>query len=176
MKNKTVYDLTVSAMLFALGLVLPFLTGQIPEIGNLLLPIHIPVLLAGFIVGWKYGLVIGATLPIVRSLIFSKPAFYPNAIAMAFELAAYGVLTGIFYLVIFKKRTVAEVYASLVIAMLGGRAVKGVVSMFIYGTEGSPYTLSMFIGGAFLEAIPGIILQLVLIPTLLLAIKRAKIK
>ena len=176
MKNKTVNDLTVSAMLFALGLLLPFLTGQIPEIGNLLLPMHLPVLLAGFIVGWKYGLVIGATLPIVRSLIFSMPKLYPTATAMAFELCAYGVLTGLFYLVIFKKRTLLEVYASLIIAMLGGRIVKGIVSAFLYGTAEEPYTFAAFIGGAFLEAIPGIVLQLILIPTLLVAIKRTKIK
>ena len=176
MRNKTVNDLTVSAMLFALGLVLPFLTGQIPEIGNLHLPMHLPVLLAGFIVGWKYGLVIGATLPIVRSLIFSMPVLYPNAVSMAFELCAYGVLTGIFYLVIFKRRTLAEVYASLIIAMLGGRIVKGIVSAFLYGTAEEPYTFAAFIGGAFVEAIPGIVLQLILIPTLLVAIKRARIK
>jgi hypothetical protein len=86
------------------------------------------------------------------------------------------LLTGLFYLVIFKKRTLGEVYASLVIAMLGGRILKGIVSAFIYGTAEKPYTFAAFIGGAFLEAIPGIVLQLVLIPALLIAIKRAKIK
>ena len=176
MKNKTVHDLSLSAMLFALGLVLPFLTGQIPEIGNLLLPMHLPVLLAGFIVGWKYGVVIGATLPIIRSLIFSMPPLYPNAVAMAFELAAYGALTGIFYLLVFKKRTIGEVYISLVIAMLGGRVIKGIVSAVLYGTADKPYTFAAFISGAFLEAIPGIALQFILIPALLVAIKRTKIK
>jgi hypothetical protein len=163
-------------MLFALGLVLPFLTGQIPEIGNLLLPMHLPVLLAGFIVGWKYATVIGATLPIVRSLIFSMPPLYPTALAMAFELAAYGALTGIFYLLVFKKRAIGEVYISLVIAMLGGRAIKGIVSAILYGTAEKPYTFALFISGTFLEAIPGIVLQFILIPAILLAIKRTKIK
>ena len=176
MKNKTVYNLTVSAMLFALGLVLPFLTGQIADIGNLLLPMHLPVLLAGFIVGWKYAILIGGALPIVRSLIFSMPVLYPNAVSMAFELAAYGAITGLCYLVIFKRRVITEVYISLIIAMLGGRIVKGIVSAFIYGTSDSPYTFAAFISGAFIEAVPGIILQLILIPAVLVAIKRAKIK
>ena len=176
MKKKEIYDLTISAMFFALGLVLPFLTGQIPEIGGMLLPMHLPVLLSGFIVGWKYGFVVGATLPIVRSLIFSMPKLYPNATSMAFELAAYGLLAGIFYLVIFKRRTIATVYASLIIAMLGGRIIKGIVSAFIYGTADKPYTFAAFISGTFIEAVPGIILQLILIPAVLVAIKRAKIK
>ena len=175
MKNKMVYDLATAGMLFALGLTLPFLTGQIPEIGSMLLPMHIPALLAGFILGWKYGLVIGASVPIVRSLIFGVPALYPKAVTMSVELAAYAFFAALFFLIIFKKKNLVTIYASLILSMLIGRVIKGVVSAFLYGTADNPYTFSAFITGTFVEAVPGIILQLILIPAILLALKRAKL-
>ena len=78
-------SLALSAMFLALGLVLPFLTGQIPEIGNLLLPMHLPVLLCGLVCGWKYGLAVGFTTPLLRSMLFGMPTFYPSAVSMAFS-------------------------------------------------------------------------------------------
>ena len=92
-KTSTI-NLVYAAMFFAIGLVLPFVTGQVPEIGNLLLPMHLPVLLCGFICGPIYGSVVGVFLPIVRSLIFGMPALLPSAVTMAFELMAYGFFTG----------------------------------------------------------------------------------
>lgn len=175
MRNKTVYNLATAAMLFAAGLTLPFLTGQIPEIGNMLLPMHLPVLLCGFICGWQYGLAVGFTLPLFRSLIFSMPPLYPQAVTMALELAVYGFVTGFLYLV-FKKRNLFSVYASLITAMLLGRIIKGVANTVCYGLADKSYSFSMFIAGAFLEAIPGIIIQLILIPAVLLALKRAAVK
>ena len=162
-------------MLFAIGLVLPFATGQIPEIGNMLLPMHIPVLLCGFICGWKYGLAVGALLPIIRSLIFGMPPLYPSALTMAFELAAYGFLTGFLYMIL-KKKNLTTVYISLIIAMIAGRIIKGIANAVCYGIINKGYTFMMFISGAFLEAVPGIIIQLILIPAILLAVKKASIK
>ena len=80
--------LTLSAAFLGLGLVLPFLTGQVPQVGSMLLPMHIPVLLCGIICGWEYGLAVGAILPLLRSVIFGMPPMYPTALAMTFELAA----------------------------------------------------------------------------------------
>lgn len=175
MKNKTLHNLVTAAMLFAIGLALPFLTGQIPEIGNLLLPMHIPVLLCGFICGWKYGLAVGFTLPVIRSLIFGMPFLYPNAVNMAFELAAYGFCTGFIYL-IFRKKNLMSVYISLICAMFIGRVIKGIAAAIIYGVADKAYSFSMFIGGAFIEAVPGIILQLILIPAIIIALKKASLK
>lgn len=79
MKTK---DITVSACLLALGLVLPFLTGQIPSIGNALLPMHYPVFLCGFIVGPIPAMIIGFLCPLLRSMMFTMPPMYPVAIAM----------------------------------------------------------------------------------------------
>ena len=175
MKRENIYNLVVAAMLFALGLVLPFLTAQLSTLGNMLLPLHLPILLCGFICGWKYGLLCGATLPIVRSLIFSMPPLFPQAVTMAFELAAYGFFTGFFFL-ISKKKSLVSVYVSLISAMLIGRVIKGAANAVCYGILSKGYTFMMFISGAFLEAIPGIIIQLVLIPAVLVALKKAKMK
>ncbi|MBQ8213587.1 MAG: ECF transporter S component, partial [Clostridia bacterium] len=117
MKNKTLQKLVLSGLFLAIGYVLPFLTGQIQQIGNMLLPMHIPVLLCGLICGWKYGLAVGAILPVTRSLIFSMPVLYPNAVAMAFELAAYGFFIGFFYKRLSQKGIVG-IYLSLIPAML----------------------------------------------------------
>ena len=87
MKNNTLKKTILAAMFLGLGLVLPFLTGQIKEIGNMLLPMHIPVLLCGLICGWQYGIAVGFIMPILRSFLFSMPHMFPNAVSMAFELA-----------------------------------------------------------------------------------------
>ena len=96
--------LTVSALFLAIGYVLPFLTGQIPTVGNMMLPMHIPVLLCGIVCGWQYGLGVGFILPLTRSLIFGKPLLYPNAVSMAFELAAYGAVAGFMHKILPHKK------------------------------------------------------------------------
>ena len=174
MKTKSsVEKLTLSAVFLALGIVLPFLTGQIPAVGNMLLPMHIPVLLCGFVCGWQWGLLTGFVLPIMRSALFSMPPMMPTAVAMAFEMAVYGAVTGLFYQKLSKN--MASVYISLVGAMIAGRLVWGAVSIVLYGIVGKAFGWQIFLGGALLNAVPGIILQLVLIPVIIFTLKRAKI-
>ena len=153
----------------ALGIVLPFVTGQIPQIGSMLLPMHIPVLLCGFICGWKYGLVVGAVVPLLRSMMFGMPPMM-TAIAMAFELAAYGCVTGFLYKNLPGKKV--KLYISLISAMILGRILWGMVSLVIYGVTNAVFTWQIFIGGALLNAIPGIILQLIVVPILVMAIEK----
>lgn len=162
--------LVITALGLALALVLPFLTGQIPEFGNMLLPMHIPVLLIGFICGWPYGLLLGLIAAPLRSLIFTMPPMYP-ALAMAFEMATYGALAGLLYRLLPKKTI--NVYVTLIIAMIGGRAVWALASYGLSLILGNVFTLQIFAAGAFLNAIPGIILQLVLIPLLVIALKNS---
>ena len=172
MKNK-LKNLVLSAMFIAIGLVLPFLTGQIPEIGNMLLPMHIPVMLSGLVCGWQYGAAVGFITPLLRSFIFGKPFLFPNAVAMAFELAAYGLVIGLVFLLL-KKKGLLSLYISLVASMLAGRAVWGaVMGLLLVGGKG--FTLAAFVSGAFTTAIPGIILQLILVPTIIMVLKRAKL-
>ena len=168
--RETTKKLTLSAMFLALGLVLPFLTGQIPQIGSMLLPMHIPVFLCGLICGWKYGVVIGFLLPLMRSMIFGMPNTL-SAIAMAFELATYGLVSGLLY-EISRWKCVVALYRSIIAAMLAGRAVWGIFQIILLGITGSRFTWKMFIAGAFFNAIPGIIIQLILLPAIMLALHR----
>ncbi len=171
MKKNELKNLVIAAMLLALGLVLPFLTGQIQQIGNMLLPMHFPVILCGLICGWKYGLSMGFILPILRSTIFGMPVMYPNAFAMAFELATYGFFVG-FLFSHAKWQCIKSLYRCLIMSMLLGRAVWGVVMTVILGLGADGFTLTAFLTSAFINAIPGIIAQLILIPGIMLALNR----
>lgn len=169
--KETTKNLTLSAMFVALGLVLPFLTGQIPQVGNMLLPMHIPVFLCGLICGWKYGMTVGFILPLMRSILFGRPILFPSACSMAFELAVYGLTAGLIY-GMSHWQCIRALYRSIVAAMIAGRAVWGIVQMILLGVSGGQFTWQMFIAGAFLNAIPGIITQLVLIPAIMITLHR----
>ena len=173
MKKISVKEIVLAAFFLALGLIMPFLTMQIPSIGSMLLPMHIPVILCGFICGGPLGLVVGFIVPLLRSALFSMPPMFPTAIAMAFELAAYVFISGFLYNHLTKK--LSSIYLSLVVAMLGGRIIWGLVSLVLYGLSGQSFALAMFITGAFTTAIPGIILQLILIPAIVLALQKARL-
>ncbi len=173
MKKQSTRKLVFAALFLALGLVLPFLTAQIPQVGSMLLPMHLPVLLCGFVCGWPYGLLVGAVTPLLRSMLFSMPPLYPTAVAMAFELAAYGLLAGLFYKLLPKKPV--YVYVSLILAMLGGRVVWGLVQMILMSLVAQPFTWQIFMVGAFGNALPGIAVQLVLIPVIVLALRSARL-
>lgn len=168
---KQTKKLVLSAFLMALGIVLPFLTGQIQQIGNMLLPMHIPVLLCGFICGWQYGLAVGFITPMLRSALFGMPPLMPTAAAMAVELAVYGLVTGLLYRKLPKKTP--YLYVSLLCAMIAGRAAWGIVGIPLYGMAGNGFSVQIFLSGAFLNAIPGILLQIVLIPIIMMALTRA---
>lgn len=162
-----------AAVCLTLCMVLPFLTGQIPQFGGMLCPMHIPVLLAGFLCGSGWAAAVGLAAPVLRYLLFGMPPLLPVGFAMTFELVAYGVAAGLLYRVLPKKK--GSVYAALVGAMLVGRAVWGAAAKIIYGAMGMEFTWELFFAGAFLDAIPGIMLHLVLIPALVLALKKAKV-
>ena len=174
MKRKDIIELTLSAMFIAIGLVLPFFTGQIQQIGNMLLPMHLPVMLCGLVCGWKYGLAVGLVLPLLRSLLFGMPNLFPNAVAMSFELAVYGLVIGIVFVVI-KKRNILSIYISLIISMISGRIVWGIVMALLMGFAENSFTVKAFLSGALFNAIPGIIIQLILIPAIMIAIEKTKL-
>ncbi len=171
--NKTVKKLVYSALCLALCIVLPFLTGQIPEVGNMLSPMHIPVLLCGFICGGPWGALTGLVAPILRYMLFGMPPLFPTGLAMAFELMAYGLFSGLLYKWLPKKN--GYIYASLIISMLLGRAVWGAVMAVIAGMGGTQFGIDLFIAGAFTNAIPGIVCHILLIPIIVIALKKAKL-
>lgn len=167
-------NLTLTAMFLAVGLVLPFLTGQIPQIGRMLLPMHLPVFLCALICGWKWGVPMAFVLPLLRSVLFGMPVLYPTAIAMAFELAAYAFVAGFLYE---KSRwqCIKALYRCLILSMVAGRVVWGMVQGVLLGIGGNAFTFQAFISGALLSAIPGIILQLILIPAVMAALNRTRL-
>ena len=171
--HKRVLKMIIAALCFALGYVLPFLTGQIPKIGAMLCPMHIPVLLCGFIAGPWWGLAVGATVPIFRSLTLGAPLFFPKAVCMSFELAAYGAVAGSMHLLLPKKKP--YIYLSLLAAMIVGRIIWGAAMLVSTGIKGDTFTFAAFIAGAFVNAIPGIIIQIVLIPILVMILENPKV-
>lgn len=168
---KSTKKLVLSALFIALGIVLPFFTGQVPQIGNMLLPMHIPVLICGFVCGAPYGLTVGLITPLLRSLLFSMPPMMPKAVGMAVELAVYGLITGLMYAKFKHKKF--GIYISLITAMIVGRIAWGITSFILFTILGNPFTWELFAAEAFLNAIPGIIVQLILIPVLIYALNKA---
>ena len=154
--------LVLAAMFLALAFVLPFFTGQIPQIGKMLCPMHLPVLLCGFVCGPGWGLAVGFLAPLLRSVTMGVPAFYPNALCMAFELAVYGGVAGLLHGLLPRGRGCA--YLSLLAAMLAGRLIWGGTMFLCLGLSGSRFGMEAFLAGAFLQALPGILLQILLIP------------
>ena len=171
MNSLQVRRLTYAALYLAIAMVLPFVTGQIPEIGSMLCPMHIPALLCGFMCGWPWGMAVGFIAPLLRSAVFGMPPMFPGAVSMAFELAAYGGIAGLFYRLLPKKTWIT--YAVLVISMVMGRVIWGAVRVALAGLTGSSFTWALFLAGAFTNAVPGIIMHLILIPVLVIAMDRA---
>ena len=166
-KNK-ITKTVLSALFLALAYVLPFLTGQIPDIGNALLPMHLPVILCGYICGAPWGLVVGLTAPLLRSLTIGMPVLFPRAIAMAFELGAYGFFAGLTYKLMPNKKIF--VYISLITSMIAGRLIWGLAQLTLLGFNTSKFTLTYFITESVVLAIPGIILQIALVPVIIMLI------
>lgn len=169
MKTST-RKLTLSALFLALGLVLPLITGQIPQIGKMLLPMHIPVLLCGMVCGAPYGAVCGLLGPMLSSILTSMPtaALMP---AMMVECAAYGLTTGLMLRLVRTGKTYADLYLSLVAAMLVGRLVSGVTKALFF--MAGQYTMQAWIAASFVTALPGIVLQLAVVPSIVYYLMRA---
>lgn len=167
-----VRNLVLSALMLAVAYVLPFFTGNIPQIGSMLLPMHLPTLLCGFLCGGPWGAAVGFLAPLLRSFYVGMPKLYPTAVAMAVEMAVYGLVAGVLYRRL-PGKGLGRIYVSLVAAMLSGRVVWGITMALITLTAGSTFPMSAFVAGAFANAVPGIILQLVAIPAIVFALERA---
>ncbi len=169
----SVRKLVLAAMFLALCMVLPFLTGQVPEIGSMLLPMHLPVLIAGFVLGAPYGALIGLIAPFLRFFLFGMPPIFPTGASMAVEMCVYGLAAGFYYRLFPKKH--AFVYVSLVLSMIVGRIAWGAAQYVFLMINGSALTVKTFMAGAFINAWPGIVLQLVLVPAVVIALQKAKL-
>ena len=171
--NSSARQIVLAALFLALAFVLPMVTGHVPQVGNMLCPMHFPVLLCGFVLGGPWGLAVGFVAPLLRSVLFGMPPMFPIAISMAFELATYGAVSGWLYRKV--QHTLPMMYVTLVSAMVAGRLVWGAVRFVLAGLTGSSFPFSAFLSGALLTAVPGIVAQLVLIPLILVALQKAKV-
>ena len=182
-RNKQLYCMVLSGVLLAVGLVLPFLTGQLQTIGKVISPLHIPVLICGLTCGWQWGLGVGIILPILRGLTFGMPPFPTSALPMAFELGTYGLLTGLLYPLFLKglkkESHLPAMLLALILAMVGGRIVggaakAGLLALGIIGSK-APYTFAAFFASYFADTAVGALIHIVLIPAVVLALEKAKL-
>jgi LytS/YehU family sensor histidine kinase len=171
MDRRRIFRMVSAALFLALAYVLPFLTGQIPEIGSMLCPMHIPVLLCGFVCGPWWGAAVGLAAPLFRSVTMGMPPLFPTAACMAAELAVYGLAAGWLHRLLPARRVF--LYVSLLSAMVLGRLVWGGAMLLAVGVRG--FGLSAFFAGAVLNALPGIVLQIVLVPILVILLDNPKI-
>lgn len=165
-KNDKIFKMILAAMFLALAYVMPFLTGQIPEIGAMLCPLHIPVILCGFICGWPWGLLVGFIAPLLRGVTLGMPPLFPSAVCMAFELATYGAVSGLMHRILPRKKPF--IYCSLLTSMIIGRLVWGLAMYICMGINGGSFTFAAFLSGAVVNAIPGIVVQIVVVPVLVM--------
>jgi hypothetical protein len=164
----TTKQLVLTALFLAIGILLPMVFHSFGISGLVFLPMHIPVLLCGLVCGWSLGGIVGLVLPFISLLLTARPPLYPVGISMALELASYGIVAGLLY-----KGEKSNIFVALIGAMLAGRLVMGIANVALLGLSNE--TLSAFISGAFVTALPGIILQLVLIPAIVLGLEKAKL-
>lgn len=172
-KNSLLIKTCTSGLMLALAFVLPFITAGNPQLGNMLLPMHLPVLICGFACGPVFGAAVGFIAPLLRFAILHMPPTYLIAVPMAFELAAYGLFSGLLYGRLKIKRP-ANIYLSLVLSMLLGRGVWGIAKLAVLGFSVQKFPFSAFLAGALTSAVPGIVLQLVLVPLLVMTLERLK--
>lgn len=166
--NKT-KKLTFAAMCLALGVILPQAFHMIPNAGNIFLPMHIPVLICGFICGPFYGLTVGIITPCLSHIIFSMPPAMMLG-QMIVELGVYGLCTGLLNQIITINNELLKYYLVLIISMVVGRITYGICNALLF--KAGNYSLSIWLSAAFIKGLPGIIIQLVLIPTIVKTIKK----
>ncbi len=172
-KMTSVKRICLAAACIALGVVLPSAFHSV-GLGSILSPMHIPVLLCGLICGGTYGLICGIVTPVLSSLITSMPG--PTMlISMVPELAVYGLVAGLLVRFVRTGKGLADLYIALGGAMILGRVVGGIAKAMFYMGTGEPFTLSMWVTGYFVEAVPGIVCHLILVPVLVLTLERARV-
>ena len=162
----------ISAMCIALCAVLPLAFHMIPNAGSVLSPMHIPVLLCGLICGSFYGSLCGVMGPLLSHFTTGMPPM-PMLPSMMVELAAFGAISGLLIKYVRTKNMYADLYISLITAMLIGRILAGISRALIFTPGG--YTISVWVTSYFITALPGIIVQLVLIPGILIALEKARL-
>lgn len=164
-----------SAALIAIGILLPLCFHGIPNAGSIFSPMHIPVLIAGFLFGPLFGLGVGLLTPLLNSLITGMPPPYPVLPPMMVECAIYGAVSGLLFRLIKTKWMYLDLYVSLVVAMLVGRFGGAFTNYLVYIGRGDAYSWSIFVSSYFVTGWPAIVIQLALIPSVVFALFKSRL-
>ncbi|NLM62488.1 MAG: ECF transporter S component [Clostridiales bacterium] len=176
MKNESsIRDIIISALMIALGILLPMAFHAF-GLGSTFLPMHIPVLIAGYLLPVHFSIIVGAVTPFLSSILTGMPPFFPIMPYMCFELAAYGAAVSFIRKRLFAEKPMANVYISLIGSMIFGRIVAGLIVwiLVLFFSAKLPGPVA-FITGAVASGLPGIIIQLVLIPPLMVLLRKARV-
>lgn len=177
-RNDSLYPLLITAILLAVGMILPYLTGQIPSIGQLISPLHIPVFICGLTCGWGWGAALGFVLPILRGLTLGMPPFPAVGLPMAFEMAFYGAVSGLLYQLlrkVWKDKHIVAIVISLLAAMVVGRCAGGATRAIMMGVQGSAYSFAAFFASYFTGTVVGAVIHIIVCPLITLALEKAKL-
>lgn len=167
--NKEIRNIVMAGLFLAIGIILPPLVGGL---GQLVSPIHFPVILCGLLLGWKYGLVVGFITPFIVSIMWQNLPLFPLGVIMSFECAAYGFVAGLLFnnLKLFKNQ-ITNLYFALISSMVIGRIIYLLVvgGLFLVGVNTNAF--SFYMTALFVTTIPGIILQILVIPPIVMVIE-----
>lgn len=171
MKLSYAKRIVLSAACIALCVVLPMAFHSFPNGGSVFLPMHIPVLLCGLMCSWPYGLMCGLLGPAMSSLVTGMPpaAMLPS---MMIECAVYGCVSGLMMRLVHTKKNWADLYISMITAMVLGRVVAGLAKAWIFTPGTAPFA---WVTTSLVTGIPGICIQLILLPILVVALTHAKL-
>lgn len=164
-RNNSTKKLVTAALLLAIGVIIPSIFHLTGLPGPVLLPMHIPVLIGGFLLPPSLALLLGMLTPLLNTFITGMPFFFPIAIIMVFELGAYALVASLLYRVL-KVPTLL----SLIISMVVGRIVAGITIFILSAFFTIQLDPILFVKGAVIAGIPGIIVQIILVPTIVYAI------
>ncbi|MEZ5357892.1 MAG: ECF transporter S component [Candidatus Zixiibacteriota bacterium] len=155
-----------TALFLALSILFPIAFHQFGLGGRIFLPMHIPVLLAGAIVGPAAGFLTGLLAPSLSFMLTGMPPSYAVPL-MTCELVLYGIIMGYFY-----RKLKLNIYVALILALIAGR-IGFAAGLFLLGLVIElPYGVKEYFTGAVLAGLPGIAIQIVFIPPLVLSIVR----
>ena len=168
MQRGNTIKMVLSALFLASGILLPVLFHAVGWSGAIFLPMHIPVILCGFICGAGWGGIVGAFVVFLSSAITGMPILYPVAVYMACELATYGIVCGLL-------RYISNSIIVLIVAMIAGRLILGIVQFLLLSIGGQSFVFKTFVTGAFVTALPGIIIQIIVIPILMFSLRKTRL-
>lgn len=152
-------EIVFAGLFIAMGLILPIIFHTFTMGGPAFLPMHIPVLIAGLLLSPKTALFVGIITPILSSVLTGMPPVYPMLPIMIFELATYG-----FVAALCSRKFYLGLYPSMFIAMIAGRIMAGLVVAVLAFGFGFPTNPIPYVYGAIMTGIPGIIIQILVVP------------